>query len=398
MAGEHVTTQHKPVVFVVRMHKKKQTKTVGRRTIKWWRCKGDVAVEYKERVTVKYEELNEKVGGLEEEWKKYKEPFVGSAEELCGRTSGKGGMSRSSNQGWWTSEVADAVYEKKEAWKEIEKTKERGNEPDARMIHTYGQKKRAAKRTVDKARRDMEADVYSKLDEDGGKKMIYKMALDRDENSKDVKGVTAMKDRNGKLVTEQEAMLKVWESYFKELLNQERNNNDVELPSYVERKVELTDIMNTEMQTGMKGMKKGRAPGIDEMRVEMVMAAGESGISWKKRLLNTCMRQGKVPEEWRTRLIVPIWKKKGDVQDPGKYQGITLLGHIMKLLERILDARIQKKVEQELGGEQQGFRKGRGTTDGMFALRHVCIKTNGREEVGDARENGSGICGPGEGL
>ena len=73
------------------------------------------------------------------------------------------------------------------------------------------------------------------------------------------------------------------------------------------------------MQTRMKGMKKGRASGIDEMRVEMVMAAGESGISWTKRLLNTCMRQCKVPEEWRTGLIVPIWKKKGDVQDPGKY-------------------------------------------------------------------------------
>ena len=32
MAGEHVTTQHKPVVFVVCMQKKKQTKTVGHRT------------------------------------------------------------------------------------------------------------------------------------------------------------------------------------------------------------------------------------------------------------------------------------------------------------------------------------------------------------------------------
>ena len=159
------------------------------------------------------------------------------------------------------------------------------------MIHTSRQK-RAAKRAVDKARRDMEADVYSKLDEDGGKKLIYKIARDRDENSKDVKGGTVMKDRNGKLVTEPEAVLKVWESYFKELLNQERNYNDLELPSYVEEKVELTDITDTEMQTGIKGMKKGRAPGIEEMRVEMVMAAGESGISWTKRLLNTCMRQG----------------------------------------------------------------------------------------------------------
>ena len=38
--------------------------------------------------------------------------------------------------------------------------------------------------------------------------------------------------------------------------------------------MDLTDITDTEMQTGMKGMKKKRAPGIDEMRVEMVAAAG----------------------------------------------------------------------------------------------------------------------------
>ena len=62
------------------------------------------------------------------------------------------------------------------------------------------------------------------------------MGRDRDENSKDVKGGTVIKDRNGKLVTEQEAVLKVWESYFKELLNQEGNNNNLELPSYVDGK------------------------------------------------------------------------------------------------------------------------------------------------------------------
>ena len=94
---------------------------------------------------------------------------MGAAEELCGRTSGKSGMSRSSNQGWWTSEVAEAVCGKKEAWKEIEKTEKRGNQPDPRMMHTHGQKKKAAKRAVDKARRDTETGVYSKLD-DGGKR------------------------------------------------------------------------------------------------------------------------------------------------------------------------------------------------------------------------------------
>ena len=100
--------------------------------------------------------------------------------------------------------------------------------------------------------------------------MIYKMARDRDEISKDVKGETVIKDGNGKLVTEQEAVLKVWESYFKELLNQEGNNNDLELPSYVQEKMELTNITYTEMKTGMKRTKKGRAPDIDEMDVSVM--------------------------------------------------------------------------------------------------------------------------------
>ena len=47
------------------------------------------------------------------------------------------------------------------------------------------------------------------------------MARDRDENNKDVKGGTVIKDINGKLVSEQEAVLKVWESYFKDQLDKE---------------------------------------------------------------------------------------------------------------------------------------------------------------------------------
>ena len=45
----------------------------------------------------------------------------------------------------------------------------------------------------------------------------------------------------------------------------------------------------------------------------------------------------------------------GDLQDLVKYRSIILLGHVMKVLERILDGRIRKRVEIEIGEEQQGF-------------------------------------------
>ena len=46
------------------------------------------------------EQLREEAGGLEEEWKKYGEAIRGIAEVLCGRTSGKGALSRDRNQVW----------------------------------------------------------------------------------------------------------------------------------------------------------------------------------------------------------------------------------------------------------------------------------------------------------
>ena len=51
-------------------------------------------------------------------------------------------------------------------------------------------------------------------------------------------------------------------------------------------------------------------------------------------------------------LIVPIWKRKGDVHELGKYKGITLLTQVLKLLERVLDARIRRRVEGDFGEEQ----------------------------------------------
>ena len=77
------------------------------------------------------------------------------------------------------------------------------------------------------------------------------------------------------------------------------------------------------------------------------------------RLLNVCMQEGRIPKEWRMGLIVPIWKKTGDVHNPGKYRGITLLSQALTLLERGLDARIRRRVEGVFGEEQQVFMKGR---------------------------------------
>ena len=72
--------------------------------------------------------------------------------------------------------------------------------------------------------------------------------------------------------------------------------------------MKLEEIGDAEVERAMKKMKRDQAIGIYEVRVDMLVMAERVGVSWTRRLLNTCMREGRVPEEWQTGLIVPEWK------------------------------------------------------------------------------------------
>ena len=72
------------------MKKWKERRTMGPKNIKWWKCKDEMMVEYRERVRRKYEELDAEKGTLDGDWRQYRDAFVGVAQELCGRTSGGG--------------------------------------------------------------------------------------------------------------------------------------------------------------------------------------------------------------------------------------------------------------------------------------------------------------------
>ena len=70
------------------------------------------------------------------------------------------------------------------------------------------------------------------------------------------------------------------------------------------------------------------------------------------------MQEGRITKEWRMGLIVPIWKRTGDVHNPGKYRDITLLSQVLKLLERVLDAMIRRRVECDCGEKSKGSGRG----------------------------------------
>ena len=68
----------------------------------------------------------------------------------------------------------------------------------------------------------------------------------------------------------------------------------------------------------------------------------------------------KSPDDWKRSLLIPILKQNGDVLDNKSNRRITLLQHILKILEKHIDMRLGEIVE--VNQMLFRFRPGRGTT------------------------------------
>ena len=65
-------------------------------------------------------------------------------------------------------------------------------------------------------------------------------------------------------------------------------------------------------------------------------------------------------QDWKKSVIIPI-PNKSNAKECSDYCTITLISHASKIILKILQARLQQYINQELIDVQAGFRKGRGT-------------------------------------
>ena len=106
---------------------------------------------------------------------------------------------------------------------------------------------------------------------------------------------------------------------------------------------EVQQISAEEVRAAMNRMKTGKAVSPDDIPVEAWKCLGQLAVDFLTRLCNKIVEDERMPDEWRS-VLVPIFKNKGDVQSCSNYRGIKLISHIMKLWERVVEARLRHEV------------------------------------------------------
>ena len=162
--------------------------------------------------------------------------------------------------------------------------------------------------------------------------------LGRDRAGKGVQHVRVIKDENGNVMINSEAVLKRWKEYFEKLMNKE-NNRDPRTEEAEVINEEVNCFSREEVKNALRRIKKGKAVGPDELPVEVWKRMGKMGIKFLTRLFNILLMGERMPEEWRRSMLIPIYKKKMGHTVCGNYREIKLISHTMKIWERIIEAK-----------------------------------------------------------
>ena len=154
---------------------------------------------------------------LPNEWDKTAEMLRKTAETVLRVTFRKQKGDRET--WWWNEKVQESIKEKKEAKKAWDKPRNKNTKK------IYKEKKSKTKKAVAMAKGHAYDNLYARLETKEGEKELYRLVRQRDRAGKDVKHMRIIKNENGNVMVNSEAVLKRWKEYFEKLMNEENNRN-----------------------------------------------------------------------------------------------------------------------------------------------------------------------------
>ena len=135
---------------------------------------------------------------------------------------------------------------------------------------------------------------------------------------KDVEGGRCLRGGDGRLGFIEEDRAKIWKKHMEKIINEENEWDHMVETDLVEGPVEK--LARNEIVKAIQSMKSGRTTGPFEVSVEMIVASGEIGVKVMMELCQRALDGRGMPDEWKTSVIVPIFKGKGDVMIRGSYR------------------------------------------------------------------------------
>lgn len=125
----------------------------------------------------------------------------------------------------------------------------------------------------------------------------------------------------------------------------------------------------SEVDNILTNLKTDSAPGWDNIPIRFLKIARSEVVPILNHLANLCFKKGIFPDALKASIITPIYKS-GDRDDIGNYRPISVLPAISKVMEKLINSRLQNYLTKYdiISSSQFGFRKSKSTEDAVTAL------------------------------
>ena len=125
----------------------------------------------------------------------------------------------------------------------------------------------------------------------------------------------------------------------------------------------------------IRGLKSDKSPGQDEIPPLFFKHTHDIFMPLLVRLFNRLFNCGEFPLAWSCAIIVPL-HKKGDINNPTNYRGISLLDIFGKIYTSVINRRLSffANVYDLIDESHAGFRSGYSTIDNAFVLQSIISK------------------------
>ena len=275
--------QHSIVVMDViskEMGRREREKFVTRR--KTWKLRDEEVKVFEGKVAESWES-GCKDGDV---WERYRDCVLTSADEVCGWTKGK---CRHGETWWWDEGIRKALEEKKERFKEWR------SDMSVAAKFEYKKAKKSAKRAVAIARKQATDKLMKEMEVDVSLKKMFRIAKQSVKDRKDVMGNGCVRDRFGKLCTNERERAEVWKYHMEKVMNEENEwDGDVEVDV---THGPIEEVTMEEVEKAVKSMKLGKATRVSEVAVEHIIASGMVGIEVITRIANRMLDGEGIPDD-----------------------------------------------------------------------------------------------------
>ncbi|KAI4896154.1 hypothetical protein NFI96_009623 [Prochilodus magdalenae] len=302
--------------------------------------------------------------GINQRWDLVRTVYQKSSETSLG-------LRETKKKEWITPETWKAIEERRDLKKKVASTRsERLQEKFKLQYREMNQKVKRSARTDKRAYLNNLASEAEEAARKGEQGKLYKI-------TKTISGKfhsnnnAPVKDKEGKLLTTEREQEVRWAEHFREVLNRPPPSEEADIQEAIEDlDVNIAPPEKQEIITATKSLKNRKAPGQDNLNAELFKADPELATNILQPLFTAVWEGKQVPDDWTRGVIVKI-PKKGSLSDCNNWRGITLLSIPSKIMTKIIIQRISEAVDARLREEQAGFRRGRGCTDHIFALRNI---------------------------